>query len=141
MTTETSFEILTVDQFAERMKVCRTTIFQWIKDNILVQGEHFFKHKRVVLFIWCKEIIISLAKNSAKIEKNSPEKTIVEKVKDKHSQKVRINFDLRWSFIDNSKFICIWFKNLIIWIEKKQKLTKWRRMKWWKILLKCKEAL
>ncbi len=45
-------EFLTVEQFADRLQVSRTTVFGWLKSGHLVQGTHFFKIGRVLRFVW-----------------------------------------------------------------------------------------
>ena len=47
-----AMELITVEQFAERLQIGRTTVFQWIKDGTLVQGKHFIKIGRVIRFQW-----------------------------------------------------------------------------------------
>jgi excisionase family DNA binding protein len=45
-------ELLTVEQFAERLQVSRTTVFEWLKTGNLEQGKHYFKIGRVLRFVW-----------------------------------------------------------------------------------------
>ena len=45
-------EILTVEQFAERMQVSRTTVFGWIKNGSLREGVHYFRLGRILRFCW-----------------------------------------------------------------------------------------
>lgn len=45
-------ELLTIEEFAERMKIGRTTVFKWIQDGSLVPGKHFLKIGRVCRFHW-----------------------------------------------------------------------------------------
>ena len=45
-------ELITVEEFAEKLKIGRTTVFQWLKDGTLVQGKHFIKIGRVIRFQW-----------------------------------------------------------------------------------------
>ena len=45
-------EILTVEQFAERMQVSRTTVFGWIKNGSLVEGVHYLRLGRILRFCW-----------------------------------------------------------------------------------------
>ncbi len=94
MSSDIHFEVLTVDEFAERMKVCRTTIFQWMKDSILIQGEHFFKHKRVLLFLWCKEIIISFIKRCSPEEDNTETAIIHKSNKVQNIKGSMVNWEL-----------------------------------------------
>jgi hypothetical protein len=57
-------EILTVEEFANRLKVSRATLFSWMKRGILAQGRHFFKRGRVLRFIWSEELIQGLLEDS-----------------------------------------------------------------------------
>lgn len=43
-------ELLTVEQFAERLQVSRTTVFQWLKTGELTEGVHFFRLGRILRF-------------------------------------------------------------------------------------------
>lgn len=58
-------ELLTVEQFAERLQVSRATVFAWIQKQILVQGRHFLKIGRVLRFTWSDDFISLLLQESA----------------------------------------------------------------------------
>lgn len=53
-------DVLTVEQFAERLQVSRATVFNWIQKNVLVQGLHFFKIGRVLRFVWNTDAVAGL---------------------------------------------------------------------------------
>lgn len=53
-------ELLTVEEFAERLQVSRATVFAWMQKKILVQGRHFLKYGRVLRFVWGVELIQEL---------------------------------------------------------------------------------
>lgn len=53
-------ELLTVDQFALRLTVSRTTAFEWLKNGILIQGKHYFKVGRILRFVWNEALLLSL---------------------------------------------------------------------------------
>lgn len=55
-----SVEMLTVEEFAARMQVGETTVWNWIGDNTLVQGRHYWKNKKIVRFPWGPELISNL---------------------------------------------------------------------------------
>jgi len=57
---QTTAELLTVEQFAQRFQVSRATVFTWIQKQILVQGCHFLKIGRVLRFIWSDDLISTL---------------------------------------------------------------------------------
>jgi len=52
MTSHSENELLTVEQFAERLQVSRTTIFGWLKNSILREEIHYFRLGRVLRFYW-----------------------------------------------------------------------------------------
>lgn len=58
-------ELLTVEQFAQRLQVSRATVFAWIQKQILVQGRHFLKIGRVLRFTWSDDFISTLLLESA----------------------------------------------------------------------------
>ena len=45
-------EIVTVEEFAERMKVSRTTVFAWIKTGSLKEGVHYIRLGRILRLCW-----------------------------------------------------------------------------------------
>jgi len=59
-------EILTLKAFADRLSVGRTTVYEWMKKGILIEGEHFMKLDRIVRFFWCPGLLISLCQNNRK---------------------------------------------------------------------------
>jgi predicted DNA-binding transcriptional regulator AlpA len=61
----TTAELLTVEQFAQRLQVSRATVFTWIQKQILVQGRHFLKIGRVLRFTWSDDLVSILMHDSA----------------------------------------------------------------------------
>ena len=49
-------EMLTVEQFAQRLQVSRATVFVWLQKNILSQGNHYLRIGRVLRFFWPVEL-------------------------------------------------------------------------------------
>ncbi|MBJ6799764.1 helix-turn-helix domain-containing protein [Geomonas propionica] len=45
-------EVLTVEQFADKMMVSRTTVFGWLKSGVLKEGVHYIRLGRVLRFCW-----------------------------------------------------------------------------------------
>ena len=87
------FEILLIDEFAERLKVGRSTIWTWKKDGTLVPGHHYIQKGKVLRFIWSRDLILDL--HGLDLSKTEPHEEIgIEK---KHQtnprQKVGINLD------------------------------------------------
>jgi len=60
----TTAELLTVEQFAQRLQVSRATVFTWIQKQILVQGRHFLKIGRVLRFTWSDDLVSILMHDS-----------------------------------------------------------------------------
>ena len=52
MTSYPESELLTVEQFAVRLQVSRTTVFGWMKSGILREGVHYFRIGRILRFNW-----------------------------------------------------------------------------------------
>jgi excisionase family DNA binding protein len=52
-----SSELLTVDQFAQLLKVSRTTVFSWLKTGEIQEGVHFIRLGRVLRFRWQIELL------------------------------------------------------------------------------------
>ena len=61
----TNAELLTVEQFAQRLQVSRATVFTWIQKQILVQDRHFLKIGRVLRFTWSDDFVSTLLHDSA----------------------------------------------------------------------------
>lgn len=45
-------DLLTVEQFAERMQVSRTTVFGWIKAGAIKERVHYIRLGRILRFRW-----------------------------------------------------------------------------------------
>lgn len=60
-------ELLTVEQFAQRIQVSRATVFTWIQKQILVPGRHFLKFGRVLRFAWSDDLVACLLQDSAQV--------------------------------------------------------------------------
>lgn len=43
MNETTSIDLLTVEEFAERLKISRSTVFGWLKAGLLQEGKHYFR--------------------------------------------------------------------------------------------------
>ena len=87
-TNSPAFEFLLIDEFAERLKVGRSTIFDWKKKGILKAGQHYIQQGRVLRFFWAKDVLLNLnenidpsPKNEQKAEAHLPkEKSVPRKV-------------------------------------------------------------
>lgn len=54
-------ELLTVIEFAARLRVGRSTVFSWIASNKMVLGIHYFKIEKTVRIPWSVELLASLS--------------------------------------------------------------------------------
>lgn len=70
MTTTETQELLTVEQFAQRMQVSRTTIFYWLKNGELTEGVHYFRLGRIIRFRWNESLFF----NSKPLKKMATDK-------------------------------------------------------------------
>jgi hypothetical protein len=50
-------ELLTINEFTEKANICRTTVFKWMKNGILIVGEHYIKEDKVIRIVWSKDLI------------------------------------------------------------------------------------
>ncbi|MDD2542483.1 MAG: helix-turn-helix domain-containing protein [Desulfuromonadaceae bacterium] len=74
-------EMLTIEQFAERMLVSRTTLYDWIKSGHLLPGRHFIKIGNTIRFVWGSDLFQKLLEdstNSEVTEKSQPTETPTE---------------------------------------------------------------
>lgn len=53
-------ELLTPTEFAAKLKVGRSTLFDWLRQGLLVPGKHYFKVGRVLRFVWDDNTIATL---------------------------------------------------------------------------------
>ncbi len=56
-----AIDILTPEEFADRLKIGRSTLFDWLRKGILVPGKHYIKVGRILRFIWADDIVATLA--------------------------------------------------------------------------------
>ena len=54
-----SADVLTVEQFAERMQVSRTTVFGWIKTGAIQEGVHYIRLGRILRFRWQEDLFFN----------------------------------------------------------------------------------
>jgi len=53
-------EILTAEEFAARLKIGRSTLFDWLNKEILVSGKHYLKVGRILRFVWSDDVVTTL---------------------------------------------------------------------------------
>jgi len=81
------FEILLIDEYADRLKVGRSTIWNWKNDGTLVPGHHYIQKGKVLRFIWARDLILELhdlnSSNSDPNDKILPENNSPSSVRNK----------------------------------------------------------
>lgn len=55
------FEMISVEEFARRMDVSRSTIFSWLTKGYLIEGKIFIRVEKTIRFIWSLETVTALA--------------------------------------------------------------------------------
>ena len=89
-------ELLSVEGFARRMDISRTTVFEWIKRGQLKPGRHFIKVGRIIRFQWGEELLQKLHDDSVllnKVEEKPIEIKPAIKVRNRVKNKPSINLD------------------------------------------------
>jgi excisionase family DNA binding protein len=76
-------EILTPEEFAQRLKIGRSTLFEWIRNGVLVPDKHFVKVGRILRFSWSDDVLFSLEKP----------KTQTKQTKNVRRQQSKVNWD------------------------------------------------
>jgi excisionase family DNA binding protein len=61
MTSLSDIELLTIEEFAKRYRVGRSTVFMWITSKKMIQGIHYFKIGKTVRIPWSMELLASLS--------------------------------------------------------------------------------
>lgn len=56
-------DLLTVEEFAAKMRVSRTTVFEWLKSGSVVEGKHYFKIGRIIRFVWDATLFLGGSSN------------------------------------------------------------------------------
>jgi len=53
--------VLTPEQFADKLQIGRSTLFNWLAQDILLEGEHYFRVGRVIRFLWNSSILLEVS--------------------------------------------------------------------------------
>lgn len=69
MISPSEIELLTVEEFAQRLRVGRSTVFLWIASKKMIQGIHYYKIVKTVRIPFSMELLASL---SAENEEKEP---------------------------------------------------------------------
>ena len=54
-------ELLTVEEFAQRLRVGRSTVFLWIANKKMIRGTHYFQIGKTLRIPWSMEMLASLS--------------------------------------------------------------------------------
>lgn len=81
---EEPFEVLTMEEFMERMKIGRSTVLDWKKTGHLKPGKHYIQKGHVIRYIWTKEVVLDLCDPEI-IKANRKKKPAVKRVPRKKS--------------------------------------------------------
>ncbi len=60
--------MLSIEQFANKMGVRRTTVYEWLKSGHLVSGRHFIRIGSTTRFPWGPELVQKLFEDSLRPE-------------------------------------------------------------------------
>jgi hypothetical protein len=61
MTSPSDSELLTIEEFAQRYRVGRSTVFLWISSKKMIQGVHYFKIGKTVRIPWSMQLLAALS--------------------------------------------------------------------------------
>ncbi|NIQ96775.1 MAG: hypothetical protein GWN87_23245 [Desulfuromonadales bacterium] len=64
-----------MEEFAARMKIVRTTVFDWMKTGKLVQGRHYLKVGRTIRIPWPRVLDLLMAEGVAGEPEQKPRPT------------------------------------------------------------------
>lgn len=63
-------ELLTVEEFAKRFRVGRSTVFLWIASKRMLPGVHYFKIGKTVRIPWSCELLAALSTDETEQERD-----------------------------------------------------------------------
>lgn len=66
-------DLLTSEEFMKKLKIGRSTLFEWLRSGVLEPGRHYVKVGRVLRFIWSNDIVAALAEATVQ-RKRQPER-------------------------------------------------------------------
>jgi hypothetical protein len=87
-------ELVTIEEFAQRLSISRTTLFEWLKTGILEQGKHYIKVGRILRLYWDESLLLSIGLNrQEQRQKRQKQLRKPNAIKQVHSSDPAINFD------------------------------------------------
>jgi len=87
-----TIELLTIEEYAKRFGVCRTTVFEWKKRGKLEAGRHFIKVGRVLRFFWSLDVLKDLHDNGEPFENQDAHGEQMDRLRN-INRKSAINFE------------------------------------------------
>ena len=87
-----AFELINIEEYANRLKVGRTTIFKWKQEGALIPGRHFFKKGKIVRYIWARDLIMEIHEKTKNIPQTIKQDPIGSKTKSPNKQST-LNFE------------------------------------------------
>jgi hypothetical protein len=63
---------LTIDSFAQRLGISRSTVYSWLTDGILIVGVHYIHINRVVRIFWNEALVLHLMQVSMQQNNTKP---------------------------------------------------------------------
>lgn len=71
------FELISVEEFARRMEVSRSTVFVWLAKGYLAEGKVFIRVGKTIRFIWSLAMVTSLAIQTASLRNSDDDHATV----------------------------------------------------------------
>lgn len=67
------FEMISVEEYARRMSVSRSTVFDWMAKGYLKEGQVYVRVGKTIRFFWSRESVAALACSTVSQERDSLE--------------------------------------------------------------------
>ena len=80
-------EFLTTEEFARKLRIGRSTLFEWLQQGVLKPGRDFIKVGRVLRFVWSDDTVASLA-----------EATVQPKLSDRRKHQASTKAGINWDY-------------------------------------------
>jgi len=58
----TDFELITLEEFARRMGVSRSTVFSWLSKGLIKEGKLVIRIDKTIRFVWSLEALATLSR-------------------------------------------------------------------------------
>ena len=68
-------EFLNLEEFAKRLRISRSTAYNWLAEGRLVPGRHIVRVGRVIRVIWSEELVTHLLSLSSQENRDNPRLT------------------------------------------------------------------